>query len=84
MQELIPERLFFGGVQLIVINVEHSPRQLDLTHQLQGSGHGQHQPGAPLRLVQRHISGRAQHLLRAFGKLPRAHLPVSNPFFWHG
>ena len=84
MQELVPERLFSGGVQLIVIGVKYAPRRLDLTHRLDGLGQGRHRPGPLLQLIQRQAPGRIQNRLRPFGELPRAHRPVSNPFFRHG
>tara|TARA_R110001606_G_scaffold12306_10_gene53520 strand:+ start:67305 stop:67559 length:255 start_codon:yes stop_codon:yes gene_type:complete len=84
MQELVPEPLFSGGIQLIVISVERSPRRLDLIQHLGGPGQGQRRPGPLLDLVRRHVSRRAQHLPHPVGKFPRAHLPVSNLFFRHG
>ncbi|WP_417231344.1 hypothetical protein [Brevundimonas sp.] len=84
MQEFVPELLFPGGVQLIVIGVEPSPRRLDLVQHLGGPGQGQRRPGPPLDLGRRHVCRRAQQLPHPIGKIPRGHLPVSNPFFRHG
>lgn len=84
MQELVPEFLFPGGVQLIVIGVKYAPRQLELSHRLEGLGQGRHRPGATFHLVQRQPCRRVEHLPRPFDERPRAHLPVSTPFFRYG
>ncbi len=84
MQELVPEPLLPGGVQLVVIGVKYAPRRLDLIQHLGGPGQGQRRPGPPLGLVRRHVAGRAQQFLHTVGETPRGHLPVSNRFFRHG
>jgi len=84
MQELVPEPLFSGRIQMVVIGVENSLRRLDLVHDLDGLGQGQRRAGAPLHLDRRHVSRHAQQRLHALGKFPRGDAPVSNPFFRHG
>lgn len=83
MQEFVPESLFSGGVQLIVISVHHVLWRGQLIHGPGRPDHGADHPGAALQLIQRHPFRRG-HQLAYPGRQPLSGVPPAPiPFSRH-